>query len=141
MTRLSQKIRWLEHKLLGKFGIQYIERIAPGSMIIGDVRCLDIGEGPPVVLLHSLGFFGASWAPLIRTLGGMRIIAVDLPGYGLSGGVDYRSISIREHMVEALSRLLDELEIDRATFVGNSLGRMHALFLALDRPQCVCRRG
>lgn len=44
------------------------------------------GEGPPIVLLHGPGGFGASWLRVIPSLvGSHRVIAPDLPGHGASG--------------------------------------------------------
>lgn len=47
---------------------------------------LEGGEGPPLVLLHGPGEFGAKWMRVIPDLvGGRRVVAPDLPAHGASG--------------------------------------------------------
>lgn len=70
-------------------------------------------------------------------LPGHRLIAPDLPGFGLSDALDYGGRSLREHAVAQLSSLLDALELERVPIVGTSLGAMWALCLAVDAPQRV----
>lgn len=44
---------------------------------------LESGDGPPVILLHEQGEFGASWARVIPRLAMTnRVIVPDLPGHG-----------------------------------------------------------
>ena len=46
---------------------------------------LEGGEGPPLILLHEQGEFGASWMRVIPALvKSYRVIAPDLPGHGTS---------------------------------------------------------
>lgn len=46
---------------------------------------LEGGEGPPLILLHEQGEFGASWMRVIPVLvKSYRVIAPDLPGHGTS---------------------------------------------------------
>jgi pimeloyl-ACP methyl ester carboxylesterase len=51
-----------------------------------------------------------------------RLIAFDLPGFGLSDAFDYRARSLRSHAVAQLTSLLDALELERVVIVGTSLG-------------------
>jgi pimeloyl-ACP methyl ester carboxylesterase len=79
----------------------------------------------------------STWAPLMAHLDGHRLIALDLPGFGLSDSFDYRGRSLREHAVAQLTSLLDALGIERATVVGTSLGGMWAVCFAVDAPDRV----
>jgi pimeloyl-ACP methyl ester carboxylesterase len=99
-----------------------------------DVRVLEAGEGSPVVLVHGSGMSGSTWAPLMPHLPGHRLIAVDLPGFGLSDPFDYSGRSLREHAVAQLCSLLDALDLTRAPIIGTSLGGMWALCLAIAVP-------
>jgi pimeloyl-ACP methyl ester carboxylesterase len=97
------------------------------------IRYLAAGEGPPLVLLHGAGdnFLDWRWAlpALART---HRVYAPDLPGSPDSArpAADY-SPAFFERFVAAF---VDALGIGRATFVGNSLGGLVALRVALSEP-------
>ena len=101
------------------------------------VRVLEAGEGPPVILVHGSGMSASTWAPLMPALGSRRLIAFDIPGFGLSDPFDYSGRSLREHAVAQLTSLLDALGLEQASIVGTSLGGMWALCLALDAPHRV----
>jgi pimeloyl-ACP methyl ester carboxylesterase len=101
------------------------------------VRVLEVGEGPPLLLVHGSGMSASTWAPLLPYLSGHRLIAVDLPGFGLSDPRDYGGRSLREHAVAQLISLLDALGLERAPIVGTSLGGMWGLCLAVDAPERV----
>jgi pimeloyl-ACP methyl ester carboxylesterase len=100
-------------------------------------RVLETGEGAPVILVHGGGGVGATWAPLMARMPGVRLMVVDRPGFGLSDGFDYRDVDLRRHAVGFLESVLDALGIERAAFVGNSMGGLWSFWLALDRPERV----
>ncbi|MDX9911990.1 MAG: alpha/beta fold hydrolase [Phycisphaerales bacterium] len=89
-----------------------------------------IEDRPPVLLLHGSPGDAANWARLGPLLAdaGYRVIAPDLPGFGLSSHwiKDYSS---RAHARYALS-LMDDLGIERAHVVGWSNGGAVALNIA-----------
>jgi pimeloyl-ACP methyl ester carboxylesterase len=92
-----------------------------------------IGAGQPVLLLHGLGATKISWLPVLPALAARyRLIVPDLPGHGASDKprTDY-SPRFHAHVVR---KLLDQLEVDRAIVVGNSLGGRVGLELALRSP-------
>ncbi|MDA0158977.1 alpha/beta hydrolase [Solirubrobacter ginsenosidimutans] len=99
------------------------------------VRVLAHGSGLPVVLLHGVSLSAAVWAPLLTALGGCRLLAVDLPGHGLSDPFEYRRGQVREHAHQLLEDLFDALELERATVIGHSLGGMFALWHAARSPE------
>lgn len=105
------------------------------------VRVLEAGDGPPIVLVHGSGMSASTWAPLMPYLGPRRLIAFDLPGFGLSDAFDYGGRSLRSHAVAQLSSLLDALDLERVPIVGTSLGGMWALCLAIDAPSRVAAVG
>ncbi|KML40266.1 alpha/beta fold hydrolase [Cytobacillus firmus] len=81
----------------------------------------DEGKGEPLVLLH--GFCGSKdyWARVIPILAeNFRVIAMDLPGHGESG-LPEGEPSI-ENMAEAIKGAIDELELDKVSLFGHSLG-------------------
>jgi pimeloyl-ACP methyl ester carboxylesterase len=99
------------------------------------VRVLEAGDGPPLLLVHGSGMSASTWAPLLPHLAGFRLIALDLPGFGLSDAFDYAGRSLREHAVAQLTSLLDALALERVPVIGTSLGGMWALCLAADAPE------
>ncbi|KON89724.1 alpha/beta hydrolase [Sporosarcina globispora] len=81
----------------------------------------DEGKGEPLVLLH--GFCGSKdyWARVIPDLvKDFRVIAVDLPGHGGSG-LPAGDPSI-EKMAEVIKGAVDELELEKVSLFGHSLG-------------------
>jgi pimeloyl-ACP methyl ester carboxylesterase len=97
------------------------------------IRYLSAGTGPPLVLLHGAGDNALDWQWVMRPFATtFRVYAPDLPGSPNSArpAVDY-SPAYFERFVAAF---VDALEIGQATFVGNSLGGLIALRLALSEP-------
>jgi pimeloyl-ACP methyl ester carboxylesterase len=105
----------------------------------GQVHLLETGEGPPLVLLHSTGNAAGFFLPLLRELRGVRAIAPDLPGIGLSHPVKIPWQSYRTETVAWLDRLFDVLELDTVSLLGHSGGGVWALWYALARPHRVRR--
>ena len=96
------------------------------------------GKGQALVLLHSRGMSGAEWEPQIEPLSrAFRVIVPDQPGHGQSPMVAER-LSIAD-IGRAVLELLDGLEVDRAHFVGSSMGGAVALWLAVHHPGRVGR--
>ena len=81
------------------------------------VRVLSYGHGPPLLLLHGVSLMAAAWAPLFAELHGFQLLAVDLPGHGLSDPVRYQRGGVREH-----ARRADRRHPQR-TRTGSSSGR------------------
>src|SRR5829696_9885116 len=97
------------------------------------IRYLAAGEGPPLVLLHGAGDNALDWRWVMPSLAAThRLYAPDLPGSPDSArpAADY-SPPFFERFVAAF---VDALGIGPATFVGNSLGGLIALRLALSDP-------
>jgi pimeloyl-ACP methyl ester carboxylesterase len=133
-SSLDARIAGLEDRLFRRYGtgaVTHLLRPGPNGLAL---RVHDIGDGPPVLLLHPAAFFGAHWAPIVPHLAGHRLLAVDQPGHGLSEGIDYRGLDLRAVTVAWLVGVLDALGLDRVVAVGNSLGGMAALWLAVARP-------
>lgn len=95
------------------------------------------GTGHPIVLIHGLGGSTTNWnaiAPRLTRHG--RVLAMDLPGFGLSPpGRDY---SLRTHQT-AIEAFLAELG-EPATLVGNSTGGLLSEMVASGNPQLVDRQ-
>ena len=98
-----------------------------------------VGEGPPVVLLHGgTGDPESYWSPQLPVLSEQfRLILTQYPGYGDEAGGE-ATFSIPACAAHVAS-LLDELEVERASLVGLSLGGAVSLQFALDFPTRVRR--
>ena len=126
---------------------QVYDRVLAGSPVRGRhlevvgrrVHLLERGDGPPVVLLHGPAYPAGFMLPLLRELHGVRAIAPDRPGVGLSDPVDLPAARYREAAVAWLDRLLDALELGATTLAGHSGGGVWALWYALAHPERVGR--
>lgn len=109
----------------------------------GALRVLEGGEGPPVVLLHGRGHAAAMWFSYLTVLArGRKVLAVDLPGFGLSsapeGALRTGEDGVR-FFTEPVEELLATLAPGPVAVVGHSLGGLVALELALRRKVAVER--
>lgn len=107
-----------------------------------NVFYVEKGEGPVVVMLHGGGPGASGLSNYSRNIDALaikfRVIIPDLPGYGRSSkGVEHDDPF--GYLADCIRGLLDELDIDKAHFVGNSYGGACALRLALDTPNRVDR--
>ena len=102
---------------------------------LGKISTLSAGEGDPVICVHGLGATKASFLPTVAALADHhRVIAMDLPGFGDSDkplGAPYDAA----YFARAIEALLDELEIERAHLIGNSMGGRVAIEMGLLRPE------
>jgi 3-oxoadipate enol-lactonase len=90
------------------------------------------GQGPPLVFLHGIGGDAACWQPQLEAFSeGHRAIAWNMPGYAGSPPLPEMTFS---GLAEALLRLLDRLDIERAHLVGHSMGGMVAQEFAATWP-------
>ena len=101
------------------------------------VRAVEMGAGEPALFLHGFGLTTAHWAPLLARLPALHSIAIDMPGHGASGGVDYRGVNLRDWYKDMLTDVLDKLGVDSAHIIGHSQGAMLGMWLALDAPERV----
>lgn len=89
-------------------------------------------DGLPVILLHGMKFQAETWREL-GTLdalaeAGLRILAVDMPGFGKSAASDVVP-------GEVLRRLYQHLGLSKAVLIGPSMGGRIALEFAIAHPQ------
>ncbi|MCC6217186.1 MAG: alpha/beta fold hydrolase [Polyangiaceae bacterium] len=103
-----------------------------------DTFLLEAGEGPAVVLLHGLGATNASMLTTFVELSrDHRVIAPDLPGFGDSAKPVARYDA--RFFAQWAVALLDALGIERAHFIGNSMGGRISLEVGLLAPARVDR--
>lgn len=94
-------------------------------------------DGDPVVLVHGSNASLHTWEPWVGELGDTyRIITMDLPGHGLTGGVpdqDYSSAA----QLATVAAVVDHLEVDTFVLGGNSMGGGVTWRYALENPEQV----
>lgn len=97
------------------------------------------GEGPRVLALHGWLDNAASFLPLAPHLGGIDLVALDLPGHGHSAhlppGADYSFASAIASVLDAA----DALGWDRFALLGHSMGAGIASQVAAACPQRIER--
>ena len=101
------------------------------------VRAVEVGSGEPALFLHGFGLCAAHWAPLLARLPSLHSVAIDMPGHGGTGGIDFRGENLREWFREMLTSCLDKLGLESAHIVGHSQGGMIGMWLAIDAPERV----
>jgi len=91
-------------------------------------------DGPVAVLVHGAGSDHAVWAHQAAGLArhGWRVLAVDLPGHGRSGGLAPDTIPA---VADGLAALLVAAGASPGLVVGHSMGALAALDLAARYPE------
>ena len=98
------------------------------------MHVLDHGSGPAVLLLHGIAGSSRTWRDVIPRLAGrFTVIAPDLMGHGQSDKPvgDYSLGAF----ASGIRDLLEVLDVDRATVVGQSFGGGVAMQLAYQHPE------
>ena len=97
----------------------------------------EVGDGPPLLILH--GLFGSrrNWASIARQLGeAHRVVTLDLRNHGDSPWAE--TMSYRE-MAADVGEFLSREGLEGATVMGHSMGGKTAMMLALERGDLVGR--
>ncbi len=123
-----------------------IARLAPGTKVIrvrwsgGETQVLELGAGPPLILVHGGGDGAYEWVPFMPLLAQRhRVLAVDRPGHGLADPFDYEGIDLAAHAIAFLGSLLDALELETVDMLANSIGGWWCTVFSLDQPRRVQR--
>jgi pimeloyl-ACP methyl ester carboxylesterase len=105
------------------------------------VNYIDVGSGDenPVVLVHGLGGQWQNWLENIPRLAlDRRVVAMDLPGFGLTPEPEDEEISIPGYG-RCVNALCDKLGLGEVDLVGNSMGGYVAAEVAIQFPERVSR--
>ena len=100
----------------------------------------DQGGGAPVLLIHGSGPGVSAWANWRLTIPALaqklRVIAPDMAGFGFSERKPDAVYNMDNWVGQAVG-LMDALELEQASVVGNSFGGALALALAIRYPERV----
>jgi pimeloyl-ACP methyl ester carboxylesterase len=89
------------------------------------------GVGAPLILLHGIGSHWQTWLPVLDRLAAERdVIALDLPGFGVSPPLPAGTPYTADAMADAVEAFCRRLRLSSAHVAGNSLGGYVALELA-----------
>jgi pimeloyl-ACP methyl ester carboxylesterase len=114
---------------------EYRSRDSRFAVIDGvEIHYLDTGRGPTLVLLHGDRTNARIWRPWIDRLSAhYRIIAPDIPGYGLSGPDPTGDYSVNRTVMLARD-LVAKVAPGSYDVAGTSIGGIVAFHLAADDP-------
>lgn len=105
----------------------------------GPISAAEAGSGPALLAIYGLGGTKASFLPTIGALAdALRVIAVDLPGFGDSVK-PLRAPFDAPYFARAMAAVLDAARLDRAHVVGNSMGGRIGIEMALTESDRVDR--
>ncbi|KGP01916.1 alpha/beta hydrolase [Alcaligenes sp. A-TC2] len=105
-----------------------------------ETHYFDVGQGKPLFLLHGSGpgvSGWTNWSGVMDELGqSFRVIVPDIAGFGFTEFKEDSKYDIKL-WVRHLVGIMDELGIERASFVGNSFGGALSIGLATAHPERV----
>jgi pimeloyl-ACP methyl ester carboxylesterase len=106
----------------------------------GTTQVIELGEGPPLLLLHGGLGEAVQWGSILPALARRhRVLAIDRPGHGLADPFDYRGVELLAHARRFLGEVLDAEGLPSASLVGASMGGLWAVAFALAHPERVSR--
>src|SRR5918995_5215842 len=115
-------------------------RHLPGRVRAAMMHVRELGEGPPVLLLHpGPGLDGTVFMPGVELLArSHRVLLADLPGNGHSPEGDRDEWTLAGY-ARAVERLAQDLELRDWTLLGHSFGGFVAMQHLVDFPDSTAR--
>ena len=123
----------------GKYSAGWSKADPPRTLQLSNgfkIRYLQTGEGPPLVLIHTIRTQLDYFEKLVPALKDhYQVYALDLPGHGQSTilPVEYTETLFRESVTEFIT----QLDLHDVTLVGESIGGTLALTVASELPDRV----
>ena len=98
------------------------------------IAYVDRGSGPPLLFVHGLGSNMSLWRETMDAFDDShRVLALDLPGYGLSNKDDVPGTM--PFFADVIVDFLDDRGLNTVTVVGVSMGGQVGLTIALTSPE------
>lgn len=127
---LDRELEAAQAALLARYALDTRARRVRWSQ--GETQVLELGSGPPLLLLHGALDNAFLWAPILLALArNRRVLAVDFPGHGLADAFDYTDVDLLDLAPTFLRDILDTLELPSAAIVGCSMGGLSSVAFAL----------
>src|SRR4249919_281233 len=96
----------------------------------------EAGSGTPIIFLHEYAADHTNWEPQMRYFSrGHRCIAYSARGYTPSDVPPSTEAYTYKHFYTDALAVLDHLKIDKAHFVGLSMGSYSSLHVSLSAPE------
>jgi pimeloyl-ACP methyl ester carboxylesterase len=120
--------------------VDWLEHLRRVDVVGATANYVEMGTGPPLVLIHGLAGAWQSWLEQIPHFARThRVIAVDLPGFGGS------PLPPWEISIPAYGRFIhdfcEKVGVERCTVVGNSMGGFIATEVSITDPDRVEKLG
>lgn len=137
MTAQDATRRFLEseERYARSLGLEHRTSFVSLPSVPQPVRMIETGSGPTVLMVHGGPAFAGVWLPLMARLRGMRLVAVDRPGYGMTGPFDYGAVDYPRFAATFLDELLTALDADRVPVIASSMGSLWTMWLAQRKPE------
>ncbi len=133
---------WTPDRPRGALEAKYLSSPSDMRDVAGvrmDVRDTGPRDGPAVIMIHGLGSSLHTWKDWAKALDSQyRVVRFDMPGAGLSEPDpthDYSDARVRF----LLAALMDQLGIQKAALIGNSIGGRIAWGFAARNPERVTK--
>ncbi|WPP52678.1 alpha/beta fold hydrolase [Catalinimonas niigatensis] len=117
------------------------EGIQPQSIMVAtngpikNVHYLKLGKGEPLILIHGGGSHSSEWINILKPLSEyFQLYVVDRPGCGLSDTISYHGLDFRKSVVDFVRSFLEAVGLERAMFLGQSMGGYFSICFALQYP-------
>lgn len=106
----------------------------------GALRYHEAGDGPPLLLLHGSGIGVSGWRNYRGNLATLaqqfHCYVLEFPGFGISDPVDGYPIATA---AAAVTRFMDAVGIESAAIIGNSMGGVVGVHVAMRHPDRVSK--
>lgn len=114
----NERYRQAERAVWDHYGLEPTERFVEVDEPAAVIRVVEVGSGPPLLVVH--GTFGNApgSAALAREMPSHRLLLMDRPGFGLSSSVDYRADTFGTVIAELQRKVLDRMGLERVDVVG-----------------------
>jgi pimeloyl-ACP methyl ester carboxylesterase len=135
---LDRQLETAQAALLARYAPDTRVRRLPWSQ--GETQVLELGAGPPLLLVHGAMSDSCVWVPILPELArNHHVVAVDLPGHGLADPFDYRAVNMLELASSFLRDIFDALGLRTARIAANSMGGLWSVAFAIDAPDRVSK--
>ena len=134
---ISQAALDAERRYFNYYGLDYQSHIVEMDEPDLRLRVLEVGEGPPVLMVPGGAGDAFIFAPIMAQLTGWRMIAINRPGAGLSDGIDFRQVDLRQLAVNTLLTVADAFDLDRVPIICNSMGGLWSFWYTVAYPNRV----